>query len=188
MRMGYLIEGAIGFSSSPSWISRVIKWFTKSKWSHCFVVWRVIGPTDDDVLLIEAGEFQVQIVTLGKYMRGNYEFEILNVSPLINSEKKKEADKKLVSKVETLYGWLQLIGFGIVILLRKWFGWKSKKNIWGRGKICSEVVAEYLIDCGIDYKSLCGDKDINLISPEDIYKFLKSRNCDVIMKKEINKE
>jgi hypothetical protein len=188
MRMGYLIEGAIGFSSSPSWISRVIKWFTKSRWSHCFVVWRVIGPADDDVLLIEAGEFQVQIVTLGKYMRGNYEFEILDVSSLINSEKKKEADKKLVSKVETLYGWLQLIGFGIVILLRKWFGWKSKKNIWGRGKICSEVVAEYLIDCGADQKSLCGDKDINLISPEDIYKFLKSRNCNVIMKKEINKK
>jgi len=178
-----LTEGAIGFSSSKSFISKAIKWFTKSKWSHCFIIWRITGPDDEDILLVEAGEFTVQIVPFSKYIKGDYEFEIYDVSPLIDSSKKKEADKKLISKIETYYGWLQLIGFGIVILLRKWFGWKSKKNIWGKGKICSEIVAEYLIDCGIDKHSLCSDKDINLISPEDIYQFLIKRNCSVIMKK-----
>jgi hypothetical protein len=144
----------------------------------------VIGNSFLEILVVEAGEFTVQIVPFEKYVSGHFVFELYDVGDIVDCDKIGDAFNRLLRKVETHYGWLQLIGFGIVILLRKWFGWKSKKNIWGRGKICSEVVAEYLIDCGVDKKSLCGDKDINLISPEDIYRFLAERNCKCVLKKD----
>lgn len=33
-----MIELRIGFSTSQSWISKVIRWFTKSKFSHAFIL------------------------------------------------------------------------------------------------------------------------------------------------------
>lgn len=179
-------EGLIGFSSSPSWISRVIRWFTKSRWSHCFVVWKVLDGENGDgwhVLVIEAGEFTVQIVPFAKYLRKDSVFELYDVSSITDNALKERADLSLLKQVETLYGWLQLIGFGIVILMRKWFGLKRRHNIFGMGKICSEVVAEYLLNRGVKREELCGDKDINLISPQDIYVFVRSKNCPMVLTK-----
>lgn len=184
-----LKEGSIGFCGSKSWISKIIRWFTKSRWSHTFIIWKIIKDEDRVyILVIEAGEFIVHIVPFSKYLSGDFYFEIYDITPITIKENEGIAEEKLLSKIGRLYGWLQLIGFGIVILLRKWFGWKLKRNIWKKGKICSEVVAEYLIDRGVDKESLCQSKDINLISPEDIYKFILLRNCKIICEKKVGIE
>jgi len=171
------LEGCIGFSAiKGSFISKIIRWFTKSQWSHTFVIYKWIEGDYLNSLVIEAGDFELTIVPFNKYIKEGVTVEIYKPKNLKN---KKQALNNLLLKCGTVYGYLQLIGFAIVILLRKWFGIKRKSNIFGYGIICSESVSDYLIDLG--YKDIIENKSLQLISPEDVYRFVLNKE----FKKEI---
>lgn len=49
----------VGFSTSDGWVSRIIRWFTSSKVSHCFFVYYDIDWERDMVLEATSGGFRV---------------------------------------------------------------------------------------------------------------------------------
>jgi len=153
------MRGLIGFSGRRGiFLSRAIKWFTKSKWSHTFIVL-------DDELILEAGRYQVQITLYEKYMRDRY--TITGFKPFITKETIETSLNNVIKRVGTSYGWLQIIGIAFVRGLKK-IG-IGIRNPFRGGIICTELVHDYLERLGFDMPF--ADKDA--ISPEDLFNYLK---------------
>lgn len=153
------------------------------------MIWRKCGP---EYLCIEANDFEVAISPLSKYLKDpSYKIEIYR--PKVDIEHALKTMDNMVNlsdpnvRVGMLYGYLQLIGFALVILLSK-IGIRRRHNIFSQGPICSEVVAWYFIYNDLLSKGdfLFHDKDINLISPQDLYEhvtFFKSEKFELVMTK-----
>lgn len=159
------MQGTIGFCTKRrNFISRVIRWFTRSKWSHTYV----IRQNEPDILVLEAGMFQVQIVPITKYQSRKY------ANVYFQPDGFSQADitcglMKAGEKIETHYGWLQLLGFIPVIMAKRLFGMKISNPSKG-GVVCSELVLQYLR--GLDPAGPWGTLDKNTVSSEDLYEVL----------------
>lgn len=169
MNLSERFIGAIAFSSKQdSFISKAIRKFTNSMWSHTFVVWRDV---DGEWLCIEANDFELAISPLKKFFDKSY--NVVFFEPDVGIDRRIFAIKRVLSlddkriRIGATYGYLQLIGFAIVLLLRK-LGIRRRSNIFTQGVICSEFVAWYLSMIGLA-QDLFLDKSLDLISPEDIY-------------------
>ena len=160
------MKGTIGFCTKrANFISKVIRWFTGSKWSHTYVI-RQVAP---DILVLEASKFQVQIVPINKYESRKYK----NVFFLPEGYDPAAVDRgleKAGAKIEQNYGWLQLLGFIPVIIARRLLGMRIK-NLARGGVVCSELVLQFLkgMDPEGPWKSL--QKDTT--SPEDLYPLIE---------------
>lgn len=130
----------IGFSTSKSsWISRIIRWFTKSTTSHCFIVYYDDEWGRDMVMESEGG--------LGGAVR-IVPFEVIGgIIALITPKHDIEVGmNKMADRLGQMYDYGGLFGMAWVILGR----WLKKKwaNPWQSSKamFCSELVAQVLID------------------------------------------
>lgn len=153
----------IGFSTSNSFISRAIRWFTKSQASHVF-------------LLIEDGFFGVSVVmeaTQGGFRVVPFEHYVSGSTKLVRIiEPRTPIDDGVKKAVEWLgahYDYGGLFGMAIVMLGR----WLRRKwqNPWQstRAMFCSEAVVYVLQVSG--YSG--ADKLIpSTTSPEDLLEFL----------------
>lgn len=161
------MRGTIGFCTKrASFVSKVIRWFTRSRWSHTYVIRQV----EPDILVLEASTFQVQLVPVTKYESRKY------ANVFFRPEGFKDADvscglMKAEEKIETHYGWLQLVGNIPVIIAKRLFGLKIR-NLSRGGVVCSELVLQYLR--GLDPSGPWGSLDKNTVSPEDLYEVLSS--------------
>lgn len=163
------VKGAIGFATKrKNWISRIIRWFTQSQWSHTFVVYQ----TEPEVLVVEAGTFTVQLVPATKYESRKYTTVFLEPQT-IPGDRIDAGIAKARDKIESRYGWLQLVGFVPVIVFRRVFNKKISNPSKG-GVVCSELVLQYLR--GVEPGSKWDAMDKNTVSPEDIYKELESHS------------
>jgi len=158
----------IGFSLKKGNIfSEFIARFTKSKWSHCFIITDI--KVGNDYLVIESAfgkgvtfdllsKFQDKsIYTLEKY-------EVLNYNDNIDF---------LCNFYGKSYGYLQMLGYLIVIPL------KLRHNIFTSGIECSELVLKWLQQTKTqkEFKYLCPDEAV----PEDLYEIIiKSPNFNKI--------
>lgn len=162
-----IVRGTIGFCTNRrSFISKVIRWFTRSRWSHTYV----IRQTDPDILVLEAGKYQVQIVPITKYESSKYQ----NVFFVPEGFKSEDIALGLMAagdKIEANYGWLQLVGNIPVIIMKRLFGMKISNPSKG-GIVCSELVLQYLR--GLDPTGPWRSLDRNTVSPEDLCEVLSS--------------
>lgn len=157
----------IGTNSNSFW-SKVIKYFTKSQWTHCLLI------LDDDVegeaLVFEsASSGGVKLNFWSRFAHRPYEiYEIKNDTPSL---------KPMYPYLGSNYGYLQFIGYGIA----KIFG--LKRNPFGKGLICSEVVL--LLLKNTKYAKEFKHLDLNNTAPEDVYKVIaKSKNFTLVSKKD----
>jgi len=130
------MKGLIGFSTSKSWISKVINWFRKSDFSHTFVV---LGEIEGKPVIGEAMEMGVRIAPLSKYLNKNTKLELWSIETDNNPS---EPIKKVMDLTGRWYGFFQLVGF-----VWSWVWEKlgiKKGNPFTDGIICSEYVYYYL--------------------------------------------
>lgn len=146
----------IAFTTSPNWFSRAIRWFTKSQWSHCFLI------LDDilwqDALIFEASAWGVRISLWSKY--ASHKTETFSINKICSS-------KCLYKFLGAKYGYFQILGDIIAKIFR------LKHNPCTKDYVCSEIVLRFLKENDFtEFEKL----DPNLASPEDIYKIIYSSN------------
>ena len=147
-------------TNSKDIFSRLIKWFTKSMWTHCMLV--LDDTIDGDKIVIEASAKRgIQMTLLSKFSGRPIEiyqdsldlWHINSIKPYIGNN----------------YGYLQLIGIALVKIF------KLKKNPFSKDQVCSELVLQWLLHS--PYSSKFKHLDLNLTSPEDLYKII-SKDSD----------
>jgi hypothetical protein len=148
----------IAFTQSNQWGARLIRWFTKSEWSHCFIV------LDDDL--------EGEALCFESSMTGGVK---LSLWSRYATTKKSVFDIEGITSIKPLYqylgknyGYLQILGYPIA----KLFG--LKHNPIKKDYVCSEIVLRFLLSNG--YKEFeCLDP--NSATPQDVYDILcKSSN------------
>lgn len=131
----------IGFSTSKtSWISRIIRWFTRSTVSHCFIVYWDDEWKRDMVMESEGG--------LGGCVRiVKFNPDSANIVKLIAPKHDIEVGmNKMVDRLGEIYDYGGLFGMAWVEIGR----WLKKK--WSnplhssKAMFCSELVAQVLLD------------------------------------------
>lgn len=166
--MDYL--GSIGFETDRhSFISKAIRWITRSKWSHVFIV----GPINSVSAkreILEADWQGVHIAFLDKYKAEHVKVQIYRVE--VDPKIRNEAFSKCLDMIGKRYGFLQLLGFIPVVILGR-LGIRIKNPITS-GTVCSELALRYLTSLGISAKFTMLDKDAT--SPEDLFKLLEADN------------
>lgn len=159
------MKGAIGFSRQKrSWLSKIIRWFTRSKWSHTFIIYQV----EPEILVAEAGTFEVQLVPITKYESAKYVTTFFFPN-MVHVARIESGVNRAMKDIEKTYGWLQIIGFIPVVVLKRLLGLKIK-NLMRGGIICSELVLECLrgMEPGTKWDLMQKDS----VSPEDIFEEL----------------
>jgi hypothetical protein len=136
MEKKMLKPGDIGFlMHHDNWISKAIAWFTKSKWSHVFIV---LETGQHRVYTVETSDFEVVVHTLEDYINDkNVSFEIYRADCLEEVQRQMISRECLKTLGET-YGYLQLISFGIRCILSRYFGIKIH-NFFRQGIVCCGV-------------------------------------------------
>jgi len=147
----------IGFSfNKKNILSKLIAWYTESKWSHCFIVYSKI---EDDYLILEASySGGVKFNLLSKYTDVSHDVELISVTdtPLTN----------ILPLMGHNYGSLQILGH----FLSKILG--LKVNPLTKDLVCSEFVLLLLRDSTI--KNRFDHLDLQLVTPQEIYEVLKN--------------
>jgi hypothetical protein len=160
-----MMKGTIGFCRKKAGLlSKVIRWFTRSDWSHTYIIYQ----DTPEILVAEAGTCQVQLVPITKYESSKYA-NVFFVPRHVDVSLIENGTKKVRGKIETTYGWLQILGFIPMVIARRLLFMKIP-NPARAGIICSELVLLYLRELEPGY--LWDSLDRNAVSPEDLYKML----------------
>lgn len=161
-------KGSIGFSGSQTTIGKLIKWFTKSSWSHCFVM---TGNMCRIPFLVEATFPRLRAAPLNFYQSKKQRFELWDLRG-VDEETKRLALVKLFGLIGTKYGTGQLVSASIPVLLKK-LGIKVGNPV-GAGTVCSEFDMLFLLELGFDLSHLKKNK----VTPQDIYDVIsKHKDC-----------
>jgi len=153
----------IAFTASNKWGARLIRWFTKSQWSHVLII------TDDDLegeaLVFESAlHGGVKLNFWSNHAKEKHQVFDINITVSI---------KPMYKYLGKNYGYLQILGFAIAKLLR------LKKNPIGQNYVCSEVVLLLLAKSSLakEFENL----KFNNTTPENLYKVIKdSANFQLI--------
>ena len=151
-------------ASTDNLLSKLIKWFTKSQWTHVMLI--LDDTVDGDSVIVEASALHgLALNLLSKYARRKLE---------IFQDKQDIWDINSIKVyIGNNYGYLQLLGIGLAKIF------KLNKNPFSSNKICSELVLEWLLQT--NYVNEFQYLDPNLVSPEDLYNIIsKSSNFKLI--------
>lgn len=155
----------IGFSTTNSWLSRLVRWFTKSKASHSFIMFDWLGQT----WVIEAEAVGVQIVPLSNFLgRKNIIVQTFEMPDLTME------DLKLVLEDSgTMYDYTGLLG-AVVPTIGRWFKqrWRNPFNN-SKAMFCSEMIAQWLKDLDMPTADNLVPEDV---TPETLMRFLESNS------------
>jgi len=143
----------IAFISSQGGFSSIIRWITKSKWSHVLII--LDDELEGDALTFEASALRG--VRLNLWSESSYHpheiYEVLQPT----------SPKPLYKYFGSNYGYLQILGFGVAKVL------KLKHNPFTKDYVCSELALRFLLDNNVQgLESL----EPNLATPEDLYENL----------------
>jgi hypothetical protein len=180
------MRGAVAFSTfKSSWLSRAIRWFTEYEFSHSFIIADVCDPDSfqrERIYILEAGKREVSFNQLNSYEKPDARYEIW-MPKGVSAE---DIDRALYRTERVFlgkqYGYLQLVGFALVIALRK-IGIRIK-NPLKLGAICSEVDWYY---CKQIKPEFFGRFDRDTVSPRDLREFvLHSGEFELVRWKEFS--
>lgn len=165
--------GDIGFGGKrKGFYPNAVRFFTKSRWSHCFVV---MPPYLGNICVLEA-DLKVQLVTFQKeYVEKNADYyEIWRPIAATEDEIIAACEKTFRENTGEIYGFLQIPWFAIRSILSH-LGISLSKNWFPSGEICSETQWEQFMNLGREYAKAFGIFSENECSPEDLYGVMKSR-------------
>lgn len=161
-------RGSIIFTTTRSWISKRIMDFDQ-EYSHILI--SATNTVDEHTFTLEADQFGVQGNDFESRLKKVKKFEIFEIQ--IPEEEIRKAVDSMFQYIGKSYGYLQLLGFMPVILLRK-LGIKIK-NPFSKGLVCSEFVLKYLKRLPA-VRDLFAGLDSNTCSPQDILTIIRLRS------------
>jgi len=133
----------IGFSTTNKIMSRIIRWFTRSKASHSYVRIQV----SDEPIVIHANQHGVNCDHYSKFKKSSKivsEFELL-----VTPAEEKQAISHALRLLDRPYDFLSVIGFGWVLFCRM-LGCKVKNPFPNRSAYqCSEFALSTMKKAGI---------------------------------------
>lgn len=165
-----LMAGDIAFViHKDNWISKAIAWFMKSKWSHSLMI---AEQTNARTYTVETSDFQVIYGDFALYENDpNVEFEVYRPQK-IGTDTRELAVNQSAEKLLEVYGYSQLISFGIRRLLMR-VGIKVP-NFFRHGVVCNGVVLygarvyPYPSFMGIDPESIDTEEMYQLVINEKL--------------------
>lgn len=165
--------GDVGFGGKRSgFYPNAVRWFTRSRWSHCFVV---TPPFLGEISVIET-DLKVQLVSFQKeYVEKNADYYEIWRPIAATEEQIYEACRKVyLIQAGSIYGFLQIPWFALRAMCG-WIGITLRRNPFPDGEICSELLWEYLVALGDNYREAFSFYTENECSPEDLYAIAKGR-------------
>jgi len=160
--------GAIFFSHPKAlgFYSRGVRYFTKSKWSHCFYV----GPAYMGELMAIETDLKLQVVPFQKeYIEKNQDtFEAFYPTKASATEVLAASKLAYRETAGETYGFLSIPWFAFRAKLS--FLFSFKKNFSSSGAICSELLVKYIRYLGGRYAECVSHLTDDETSPEDLYK------------------
>ncbi len=160
---------AFSYPKKLGFYSRAVRWFTNSKWSHCFYV---APPYMGELMVIET-DLKIQVVPFHKeYVVKNADaFEVYTPSMASMDDRYLACSKAFKETAGQTYGFLSILWFALKMLFRA--GWKD--NFFTDGVICSELLLIYLKNLGGPYADAFSHLTVNETSPQDIYEVVVFR-------------
>ena len=120
------------FTTSRSWISKAIHWFTRSRVSHVMIGCQYQGMP----FFLHASSGGVQLTPRAKYLKSNVVVDEYRILPDVEV-----GFDHALSHLNEKYDYLTLFGWGAVILLWRWFRIKAKNPLESpTAMVCSEFV------------------------------------------------
>jgi hypothetical protein len=160
-------RGTIGFSTCNMIVSRIIRWVSGGKFSHCFIVLdSTPDPNVGDYKILEASWSGVTITSIAKYRKG-YEVELASLDK-VESSKIDLAITACELMLGQPYGYGQMLAM-IPAVIAKRLGYKWKNAVVD-GIVCSELVSKYI---GFIMNNTFFLKKEDEVTPEDIYEYVK---------------
>ena len=149
----------IGFSTTNQLISRIIRFFTGSKVSHCFMLFELF----EQAWVLEAGFFGISLKPLKKFQKSD------TVVALVPVPLAEEDVARAMQALGEKYDFGGLLG-SIFPLIGKWFKQKWK-NPWNNSKalFCSEFCLKSLQEAGFPGAD---QLDPASTTPQDLLDFL----------------
>lgn len=121
------------FSTSSSWISKAIRWFTRSKSSHCMIGLEVHGTP----MLLHCTAGGVQFDPRDKWFKGNVLVSEWQFKDDVGAGE--EGLRHAMSHLGENYDYLTLFGWGLVILLWRYLKVRAKNPLSSpTAMVCSE--------------------------------------------------
>lgn len=155
----------IGFSrpkSKLAIIAHMIRLFEgKTPYSHVYLKW--YSESLNRYLIYEARGNGVNFTNIKSFEEHNV--IVYESSLIVNKEEKQDIMQFCIDNARTNYGYSQVLGIGLVKLLKK-VG-ITIKNPFTSGNVCSEIAAKILTMLNIEVK-----EDLNLIGPRYIFEVL----------------
>ena len=145
----------LGFSSDSLPISKLIKWFTRGRVNHAYVIYH--DETLDEKIVMEASFSGYVLVPYKKWKKGRKEFAQFACQKDLS-----DSLKIMANKLGSGYDFLSALGLS----LRRWFGKFFTNPFRNPTKMhCSEAMAVMLKDAGFKV----GDPESK--TPEDLLEF-----------------
>ena len=155
-------SGDIGFAyHKTNLLSKLLKGAMGSQWSHNFIVF-------DENYVIETTSYKIQLWELKNYLE-SIEHDVMIFSTDLTDQERYATQIEAIKHVNEVYGYLQLISFGIRRLLMK-FGIKIP-NFFRQGLVCSAVV---LYSYNKTNNKLLSKIDPESIDTEEVYQLVKN--------------
>jgi hypothetical protein len=169
-----ILPGDIGFAGRRSgFYPSAVRWFTNSKWSHCFVVM----PEYMGELSVLEADLKVQLVPFREeYVHKDEDYyEIWRPKKASIGEKLSACHALYLSSAGGIYGFMQILWFAVRQGLLKLGINLPGKNWFPGGEICSETLWVYLVYLGGHYRGLFEGMGRNEVSPQDLRAAMQSR-------------
>ena len=152
----------VGFSKKTHFFARAIMWFTKSAFSHCYI----IQEGEQGKYVLEANSRGVNLQTYDVFLADHAIVQKENVVEHDMEEMTEAWSKICTHRLNRPYSYMQIIGDAFVITMQAITGWSLPNPFSQRKKdVCSELVLAWLRRAKISgFESL----NAGTVSPEDL--------------------
>lgn len=156
----------VGFSTSKAWYSRLIRWFTKSRCSHTFLLVKMLG----ELLVFQEGPLGWGAKSFTQFKEENTVVDLIPVEGL------EDGFKKTLPQLGMPYGYLPLLGM-FPVMVAKRLGWHMRNPLRGiHTPFCSARNAQIIQDSPqCPFYERAKSLDPMSTSPEDLWEFLQGR-------------
>jgi hypothetical protein len=169
------VTGAIGFETRERhWVSRLIRWFTASEWSHVFLVLPP-DPVTGRREILEANASGIHKAFLDKYHKPGARFILFQ--PDTTKARVDDALTACLRLVGRSYGFLQYLGYLPMIALRR-LGFRVNNPI-SAGRVCSELALRYCQLLHLDERFDALDRDSVL--PQELIEIIEGNERFVLI-------
>jgi hypothetical protein len=158
----------VGFSSPKSWKvgAEAIKFWIKKPYSHVFVAWK--SDKISRVLVYHAAHGSVHFLSMERMLQENNLIKAYQIE--VDNEQHVKLMQRCIDLAGEAYGYKELAKIFIKDVCDL-FGFQCKIINNSRGYICSELLAELLLELGAKF-----DRPAFLVRPDHIEEALKQMN------------